>query len=245
MPSQTIVISRRFCGPVNSGNGGYVCGSVARFCSGDATVRLFVPPPLETELEIEIEAEGVVKLLNGSEVVAEGRKTELDLTPPLRPTFSQAEQAAGSYLGFTRHSFPSCFVCGPRREEGDGMRIFAGPLRNDSVVAAPWVVDPSWVEGSGIPSEFLWAALDCPSGWAVLPVPEGRTVVLGELSVHIGGAVDPGELCVVIGWPIHIDGRRRHSGSAIFSQTGQVVAVGRATWIEISAAAFPTEWCDS
>ena len=53
---QTMTIARRFRGPPNSGNGGYVCGMLARYISGAAEVVLRAPPPLETELDVvEIE----------------------------------------------------------------------------------------------------------------------------------------------------------------------------------------------
>ena len=95
--------------------------------------------------------------------------------------------------------------------------------------------------GSRISNEFLWAALDCPSGFAVLPVAEGMTIVLGQLSGHIYGNVRASEVCVVIGWPIQIEGRKRVSGSVVFSEAGDVVAIGRATWIEVPESAFPAE----
>ncbi len=237
---ETMTISSRFCGPSKSGNGGYVCGRIARHISGSANVRLFSPPPLETELRIEAE-DDVVQLFHGSELIAEGHKIKLDLKMPLSPSISEAKEASKSYLGFTSHNFPRCFVCGPLRENGDGMRIFAGPLKDGSVVAAPWIVDASLDRDSRIPDEFLWAALDCPSGFAVLPVAEGMTIVLGQLSGHIYGSVRASEVYVVIGWPIHIEGRKRISGSAVFSEAGDVVAIGQATWIEVPESAFPAE----
>jgi len=237
---ETMTISRRFCGPSKSGNGGYVCGRIARHMSGSATVRLFSPPPLETELRIEA-ADNVVKLFHGPEVIAEAHKEELDITLPPSPSIAEAREASKSYLGFTSHNFPRCFVCGPLRKNSDGMRIFAGPLKNSSVVAAPWIVDPSLCIDSMITDEFLWAALDCPSGFAVLPVAEHMTIVLGQLSVNIYGSVRGGDECVVIGWPIHIEGRKRMSGSAVFSEAGDVVAIARATWIEVPESVFPAE----
>jgi hypothetical protein len=237
---ESMIVSRRFCGPSNSGNGGYVCGRIARHISGPATVRLFSPPPLETELQI-VSEDNVVKLFHESLLIAEGQKKALDLTLPLSPSISEATEASKSYLGFTEHNFPRCFVCGPARENGDGMRIFAGPLKDSPVLAAPWVVDASLDSDSTIPDEFLWAALDCPGGFAVLPVADGMTIVLGQLSALIYGSVRANEKCVVTGWPIHIEGRKRISGSAVFSEAGDVVAVGRATWIEVSQKAFPPE----
>jgi len=237
---ETMTIPRRFCGPLNSGNGGYVCGRIARHISGAATVRLFSPPPLETELRIEA-LEDVVKLFHGSELIGEGRNEEFNLTPPLSPSISEAKEASKSYLGFTIHRFPRCFVCGPFREEGDGMRIFAGPIKKSSVVAAPWIVDASLDKDSRIPDEFLWAALDCPSGFAILPVTEGMTIVLGQQSACIYGGVRAGEKCVVTGWPIHVEGRKYMTGSAVFSEAGDAVAIGRSTWIEVPESAFPAE----
>lgn len=237
---ETLTIPRRFCGPSTSGNGGYVCGRIARHISGAATVRLFLPPPLETELQAAAE-DGAVKLLHGPDLVAEGHPAELDLAMPLSPSIVDATEASKSYLGFTDHRFPRCFVCGPSREKGDGMRIFAGPIYDSSVVAAPWDVDASLEGDSKIPDEFLWAALDCPSGFAVLPVAEGRTIVLGQLSARICGSVRANENCVVIGWPIQIEGRKRMSGSAVISAAGDTVAIGRATWIEVPESAFPAE----
>src|SRR3982075_2267589 len=70
------------------------------------------------------------------------------------------------------HLPPTCFVCGPARAQGDGLRIFAGPLvrqsRNASAVfAATWTPDPTLAAEDGfVAPEFLWSALDCPTGYA-------------------------------------------------------------------------------
>jgi hypothetical protein len=172
----------------------------------------------------------------------EARPIEFDAVPPPAPSFSEAEAASRTYYGFVRHSFPHCFVCGPNRSIGDGLRLFPGEIEDRSMVAAPWMPDPTLAEGSGVVGmEFLWAALDCPSAFSFLPLPEGRTVVLGELCARVDATVSPSDECVVTGWQIGVDGRKHTAGSAIFSGSGQVVAVGRATWIEISADAFPEE----
>ena len=238
MTSELLVISSRFCGPPKSGNGGYVCGRVAAHVPGSASVRLKAPPPLETELRIEA-SDSEARLMHESNVIAEAKAAALDLTPPTAPSFAEAEEAAKSYTGFARHVFPRCFVCGPQRASGDGLRIFPGSTTSRSMVAAPWIPDPSLGNGSNVVrSEFLWAALDCTSAFAVLPIPEGKAIVLGELCARIADSVTPGEKCVVIGWPLQVDGRKRFAGSAVFSSTGRPVAVGRATWIEVHASAF-------
>ena len=59
---QTMTIPRRFRGPPNSGNGGYVCGMLARQIAGAAEVTLRAPPPLETELDLVEVGTGVWEL---------------------------------------------------------------------------------------------------------------------------------------------------------------------------------------
>ena len=37
---------------------------------------------------------------------------------------------------------------------------------------------------------------------------------------------------MVVGWPIEIDGRKQHAGSAVFSADGRLLAAARALMIE-------------
>ena len=93
-----------------------------------------------------------------------------------------------------------------------------------------------------IHEEFLWAALDCPGYFAVMPMLEsGKAAVLGELCARIDAAVEPNAKYVVTGWSLGQEGRKRYAGSAIFSGTGDAVALGKATWIEVSGSAFGSE----
>jgi len=238
MASERLVISSRFCGPPNVGNGGYVCGRVAAHVPGSASVRLNVRTPLETELRIE-GTESEARLMHGPSIIAEGTAVALDLTPPTAPSFAEAEEAAKSYPGFIHHVFPRCFVCGPERASGDGLRIFPGSIGARSLVAAPWVPDSSLGNGSRmVRPEFLWAALDCTSAFALQPIPDDKALVLGELGARIDDRVALGEPCVVVGWPLQVDGRKRMAASAVYSSSGRAVAVGRAIWIEVPSSAF-------
>jgi len=238
MTSESLVIAGRFCGPPGSGNGGYVCGRVAAYLPGAASVRLNAPPPLETELQV-VKADSGVQLLHGLKVIAEAKTVTLDLAPPACPSFAAAEAAAKSYPGFTRHPFPTCFVCGTQRAPGDGLRVFPGPLASQSMIAAPWTPDASLGHGDhSVRVEYLWAALDCPGAFAVMPVAAGRALVLGELCVRVDASVKAGEPCIITAWPIQMDGRKRTAGSALHSASGRVLAVGRATWIEVPLSAF-------
>ena len=54
----SIVIDKRYCGPPTSGNGGYVCGMLARNIRGAAEITLRAPPPLGRQLDIVAKDEG-------------------------------------------------------------------------------------------------------------------------------------------------------------------------------------------
>jgi acyl-CoA thioesterase FadM len=102
------------------------------------------------------------------------------------------------------------------------------------MIAAPWDPDPSLAGPSGhVEHEYLWAALDCPSGFALVPLPDGLGIVLGELCASVVRDVSPGDTLVVAAWAIGVNGRKRFSGSAIYTADGTLVAKARATWIEI------------
>lgn len=233
MNLETVRISHRFQGPPRSGNGGYACGLTARRLKGAATVRLKAPPPLETDLRLETD-ENQAWLLSGQTLVAQAWSAELNVSPPDAPPYDAACSAAESFVGFKEHQFPGCFVCGPERSVSDGLRIFPGPLPRTNAIAAPWTPDQSLANPLGhVDPVYLWSALDCPSAFALVPLPEGLGIVLGELSASLLHKVSPGEALEVIAWPIDIEGRKRFAGSAIYRADGTLVAKARATWIEI------------
>jgi hypothetical protein len=82
------------------------------------------------------------------------------------------------------------------------------------VFAAPWTPDPSLVAADGLVApEFVWSALDCPTGYVVQHDPETGgfnilPILLGRLSVRIDGRPRPGEQCVVTSWKTGSEGRR-------------------------------------
>lgn len=234
---EILSIDRRFNGPPDSANGGYVCGLVAARLPGATTeVTLRAPPPLERDLVLDTKA-GRATLHSGTQLFAEAQPAELDLHVPSAVPPADAERAAERYAGFHRHVFPTCFVCGPLREEEDGLRIFAGSVddRGDTV-AAPWTPGSALAEDSGaVRSEFVWAALDCPGAFAI-GLEGGRVLVLGRLTARLAGEVRAGEPHVVLAWPIGAQGRKHFAGSAIFGPSGQLCASARAVWIDIGAS---------
>jgi hypothetical protein len=229
-----LTIAPRFNGPPGSGHGGYVSGRVATLLAGPARVRLHRPPPLGRPLLVRRDAEGVTAL-DGEVVVATGAPTTVEVTPPSAVTLAEAEAAAREYPGFRDHAFPRCFGCGHARRPGDGLRIFPGPVAGRELVAAPWMPDASLGDGRGaVRPEFIWAALDCPSGWAPIVAAGGQPMLLGELAVRVLGRVEVTEPCVVMGWALGGGGRKRLAAAALLGADGTARAVAQATWIAIA-----------
>jgi hypothetical protein len=210
-----IVVAPRFRGPDTSGNGGYTCGLIAAGREAEVTLRL--PPPLATPLEL---VGGEVR--DGASVVAEVRETRVDLEPPMPVSFADAVAAQAPDLG---SPFPNCFVCGHARG-GDGLHIHAGPVPGRGVHAAPWVVPDD-----AVGPEFVWAALDCPGAYATGALGRGA-VVLGRLAARVERVPQARERCVAVGWHLGSDGRKHGAGTALFSETGELLGLGRALWIE-------------
>lgn len=231
---ETISIAARFCGPPASGNGGYVAGMLASHAGRPVRIALRKPPPLAVPLAIRHVAGDRLELRCDGQLIAEVEPFAFSIEPPPAPSYMQALEASRNYPGFRRHHFPTCFVCGPQRARGDGLRIFPGSVAPGRV-AAPWLPDESLSADDGkIRSEFMWAALDCPGYCAAQA--DGRLMLLGQIAAQIDRRVHVGESCVVLGWQIEGDGRKHHVGTALFDEDGECCARAMATWIEPSAA---------
>lgn len=230
---KTIFIHRRFCGPPDSGNGGYVCGLLAQHVGGIAEVRLLRPPPLEKTLTVEAGNDGAVLLRDGEATVAQARPAPLDLAVPAPPSLAQAAEAVKGYVCAEDHFFPTCFVCGPQRRIRDGLRIFPGPVGGRGVVASPWTPDDTLTDQFGqVRPEFVWASLDCPGAFAVIGDCVSP-VVLGSLTAEILKMPGSGQECIALGWEIERQGRKRFAGTALFASEGELLAKAKAVWIQI------------
>ncbi len=222
---ESLVIPARYNGPPGSANGGYACGLVAALLGGQAEVTLRSPPPLELELAVE-RGEAGARVRDGETLVAEAVRLadelELeDVPPPV--SVEEAERASRDYAGFREHAYATCFVCGPERE--DGLGIYPGPVAGQEVVAAPWRPPPGRVA-----DELVWAALDCPSGWAIDQFAR-RGVLLGRLAARLLAPLEGGSAYVTVGWPRGEEGRKRFAGSALFGGDGRLCAYARSTWL--------------
>ncbi|MGE5405104.1 MAG: hypothetical protein ACM3PP_09195 [Candidatus Saccharibacteria bacterium] len=227
-----IIIEPRFCGPPDSGNGGYTCGRLASFVEGPAEVTLLKPPPLAKPLTV-IRADNRVLLLDGETTVAQAAPAVVDIEIPAPPTPAQADKSAIIHSMVDDHFFPSCFVCGTGRKPTDGLCIFPGVVEGKGYVATSWTPDVSFADCDGlVRNEIIWAALDCPGAWAII-AEQMRVIVLGKLAVQILHRIKVNEKCIVLGWKIAEDGRKIMVGTALFSESGELYACAKATWIEV------------
>jgi len=234
--AERVTIPNRFNGPAGSANGGYVGGLLAALIEGPARVVLHRPPPLDVELLLEARERGVV-MRDGDSTIATATTACIELDPPKPPTFGEAVAASAAFAGFNSHPFSTCFVCGPRRASGDGLRIFPGPLSDEGLVAAPWIPGEDLADGQGlVRPEYIWAALDCPTGWVTTILPPHHTVVvLGTLAVENRRRLRAGRRHVLAAWPLGSEGRKLRAGAALWSDQGELHAIARATWIEVSS----------
>src|SRR4051794_34344578 len=118
------VVPSRFCGPPESGNGGWVSGHAAALLEPGpqeaVTVRLRTPPPLDRELQVvDLSDEGrrAVEVRDGEHVVLQASMTA-GLDPggiPAPVSFAAAVSAGERYEGLADHPFPTCFSCGTGR----------------------------------------------------------------------------------------------------------------------------------
>jgi hypothetical protein len=160
------------------------------------------------------------------------------LDPPTAVELSDAQAAISGYVGFTRHAFPMCFACGPDRGEGDGLRLFPGPVEGRNVIACPWRPDPVLADESGlVRPEFVWAALDCPTAFACDLT--GPPIVLARLTGRIDKELYADQQHIVTAWHVGRDGRKHHAACTISTPEGEVLALSQALWIELKD---PTEF---
>ena len=251
-----LLVPARFCGPPSSGNGGWTSGAMAELVHEHPhdhgqpwpaiTVTLRRPPPLDREVPAT-ETDGLVTAADDEGSVADARRSEVSLTEVEAVDAGTARAAETAYPGWTSHPFPTCFTCGPDRAEGDGLRIFPGPvddLDGMTRVAAVWTPHASTAEDwhtyeddqrrASIPC--TWAALDCPGGWSadLATYPS----VLGRMTARIDALPAVGEEHVVVGHFRGREGRKSFTASTLYDADGRVVATAEHVWIRVDPTQF-------
>jgi hypothetical protein len=235
-------VAARFCGPPGAANGGFASGSLAALLGGAAEVTLRRPVPLDRPLPVRRgDGEGTLVVQDGGVLLAEARPAKVAVEPPAVPaavTPAAAQAAAGRSRYYDDPVFPGCFVCGPARTPGDGLRIFPGRVAGAALWAAPWTPEATVAGADGrVRPEVVWAALDCPSGIAATEaadLPAGTAVVLGRMAATVAGLPRPGDRCRVVAWPLAVDGRKLLAGSAVLGPDGELLAAARTVWITLA-----------
>ena len=178
------------------------------------TLRL--PPPLDEVLRLDDDG----RVWDDHALVAEARAAPVGLSPP-DPVVGDALAAERTSTRRSRNA--SCAAqlglrgrtahlrrarCRPRRLRGDldRARIHLGP-------------------------EFAWVALDCAGAYATGAAGRG-TVVLARLTARVDRVPGAGERCVVVGWHLDSEGRKHGAGTALFTDTGELLGIAKALWVE-------------
>ncbi len=252
-----LTIASRYCGPSGSGNGGFTAGSLAARLPAIThrsvvEVTLRHPPPLDVPMKVEqvraqdpanMSGQESTLLLIGGAKIAEARLVDTSLEPVEEVSPEDAAQAMARFPGRVSHPFPTCFACGPDRAEGDGLRIFPGPV-DGGRVASVWVPHESLTEPTDPVDDSLprvglgavWAALDCVGGWAG-DIGE-RRMVLGRMTAHVDALALVGDRHVVVGAPLGREGRKTWTASTLYDGDRRIVGRARHTWIAIDPSAF-------
>ncbi len=226
-----LTIDHHFCGPSESGNGGYSAGIVADNVPFPAEVTLRKPPPLDRPMRLVVDGE-TAQLLDGETLVIEAKRAaDFNLDIPSAVSRKEAEKAMERYYGYEHSPFPNCFVCGHLREPGQGLKIHPGRV-GEQTVASLWTPYPALGDQDGVVTmPYIWAALDCPGAWALID--HDQVVVLGRIAVKQVLPVKTEQSYVVMGWVIASEGRKTWTGTAIYNEKKEVCAFAKATWISI------------
>lgn len=222
-----------------------MCGRIAGYLDGPVTVTLLRPPPLDMPMTVEPGAGDALTVRHGDTPVARAVSARQGPPPRVPDTVSMPEAvAAEGRAGYFRDPvYPGCFVCGPGRAPGDGLRIFPGPVPGRELWAAPWMPDDASLASDGrcLPPELVWAALDCPSGIAAAEAADvgpDLAIVLGRMTVTLAGPPAVGERYRVIAWPMGRDGRKLTAGSALLGPGDEVLAVASTVWLTVARPAL-------
>jgi hypothetical protein len=147
-------------------------------------------------------------------------------------TIAEAEAAASP---IDDHIFRTCFVCGPSRARGDGLRLFPGPVAARALIAAPFQPAAADCTDGALNPEIVWSLLDCPSGLVLyhLDVWKDR-FVLGRMAARVDAPLPLRKRFVAVAKIVKVEGRKGYTASALFDDAGGLCAVARATWIRLA-----------
>ena len=243
----TFTIPKQFCGPPSSSNGGYFCGVVASFFDYAVEVRLKSPPPLDTPMQIRRD-ESLSQVFADDTLVAQVRRLEEPLEPaPFLPVESaKLCSEIGLEGSLINHPFPTCFVCGPQRDDGEGMRIFTGPGQDTKLYAARWHTHRAWSSnGVDIDPKYIWSALDCPSSGPAfatsVQAESDIAYVLGTLSLKVSEKPKVNENYSIVCATDEKHERLYRTRVSLYADDATLLATGAAVWIQVPRSMFKVD----
>lgn len=240
---ESVEINEKYCGPPMSGNGGYVAGITANQIENEAAViKIRAPAPLNEALYYSRDPnQSGIKLLSkgANKVIAEAQEDSgfyMDVPELNSSSIEDIQNPKEEYLGFQKHPFPTCFVCGPNRRHEDGMRIFPAKISDQvgfthlhGAMWKPWK-DLRGPDGK-VRNEIVWAALDCPGGFAVSYV-DPTLIVLAKLRGRLLESIVSEDSYAIQAWEIGRNRRQRIAGTAIYRISDhKCVAYSEALWM--------------
>ncbi|WP_159848827.1 PaaI family thioesterase [Nocardia sp. CY41] len=223
--------------------GGYVAGLLAA-ASGAAQVRVDFrrAVSVDTPVVLATDGSGGVSLtdLDGA-VLAEASASAVTVTPPPAPTWAAARAASATADVLRKMSH--CYGCGAACAPGRGLRLSPWAMSAHDMVVAAWTPDPLLAGPDGfLSTENVWAALDCPGGWAAMALRDLRPgAVTAALTATQFEPVRAGDSYLSYGWPVSANGRKHTVGVALARPDGTLCALAEALWIE-PRQPLPFEW---
>ncbi|MGY2058375.1 PaaI family thioesterase [Nocardia gipuzkoensis] len=223
--------------------GGYVAGLLAA-ASGSEQVRVDFRRTVSVESPVVLAADGSggASLIDQDGVVlAEASASRVTVTPRPAPTWTQARAASATADVLRKMS--RCYGCGAACPPGRGLRLSPWAMPTHDMVVAAWTPDLSLGGPDRLLStENVWAALDCPGGWAAMALRDLRPgAVTAALTATQFEPVRAGDPYLSYGWPISANGRKHTVGVALARADGTICALAEALWIE-PRHPLPFEW---
>lgn len=237
-----IRIPRHWCGPDGIGQGGVTAGLLADGLSDEPVeVRLHAPAPLDVDMDVVPgDVERVLVAAPDTRIATVRGIDALEGVPPAVVDLGTARKATGAL----RHlnPFGRCVVCGHRRD--DSLRVWPGPLPDGRPGVATVIEPPAdrasaapFVDGRGmLATPFVFGALDCTSGFAVLRETDGGLVITGTMQVQLVQAVPAETPVIATAQVTGRGGRTWRVGAALYAPDGDLLARAHVIWVEIDAS---------
>ncbi|MDB5425140.1 MAG: hypothetical protein JWQ29_2556, partial [Phenylobacterium sp.] len=98
--------------------------------------------------------------------------------------------------------------------------------------ACGWTPHMDFADQQGlVPTEVIWAALDCPGVFAWIAREGRHGALLGTMTGEVLRRPPAGHEYIVMAWPLEREGRKETAGVALFTMDGELLARAHQVWI--------------